>query len=54
METDAEEKRYENKRQAGREVEAAAEYLSSAFWEYATNEDRYNFTYNQYFHTSYD
>ena len=47
MELDPEENRYEDKRQAAREIEAASDYLSSAFWEYAKNEDKYNFTYSQ-------
>ena len=44
LELPFEEKEYADKRKAGKSVDEAQRYLSEKFFDYATNEDTYNFT----------
>ena len=44
LEQGADEKLYESKRTAAKQVANAQRYLRDIFWEYATNPDRFNYT----------
>ena len=48
LEYDNEMELYAEKREAGKRVEAAANYLTATFWNYLHDEDKYNFTYEQF------
>ena len=44
LEQEDDEKRYQDKQDAAKQVRDAQLYLVNIFWEYATNIDRFNYT----------
>ena len=49
LERPNEEKQYDLKKVKTQEVHDAVAYLKTTFWQYATNEDRFNYTKEEFF-----